>query len=183
MTNKVAFKYAYSFLDLSLEQGILDLVAKDIDLIINVFNANLNLKRIFENPIIKTKDKIEILQKIFEQKISNETLKFINFLGKKGRESFLFEICKIFSELKDARLGLAKVELISAADLSENQINQLKEKIEMILNKKIIFDIKVDNSILGGFIAKSGDTIIDASLKHQLELLRKQFLAGGASLN
>ncbi len=37
--------------------------------------------------------------------------------------------------------------------------------------------------MIGGFVAKVGDTVFDASVKHQLEILKKQFLEGGASLN
>jgi F-type H+-transporting ATPase subunit delta len=52
-----------------------------------------------------------------------------------------------------------------------------------MLDKKVRLKFRTDNEMVGGFIAKVGDTLYDASIKHQLELLRKQFLTGELSLN
>ena len=45
-----------------------------------------------------------------------------------------------------------------------------------MLNKNIIAEYEIDNSIIGGFKAKFNDSIIDASIQHQLELLKKRLL-------
>ena len=59
----------------------------------------------------------------------------------------------------------------------------MKDKFETILNKKVIINISVDKNIVGGFIAQVGDTVYDASVIHQLDLLRKEFKQGGLALN
>jgi len=59
----------------------------------------------------------------------------------------------------------------------------LQSRLEKILNKKVRLNFKIDLDLVGGFIAKVGDTLYDASIKHQLELLKKQFLTGELSLN
>ncbi|MGE5846338.1 MAG: F0F1 ATP synthase subunit delta, partial [Ignavibacteria bacterium] len=56
---------------------------------------------------------------------------------------------------------------------------RLKEKLESLLNKKVGFSFETDKSLVGGFIAQVNDTVYDASLKHQLDLLRTQLLEGG----
>jgi F-type H+-transporting ATPase subunit delta len=52
-----------------------------------------------------------------------------------------------------------------------------------MLQKKVNLKFKSDQNLIGGFIAKVDDTLYDASIKHQLELLKKQFLTGEISLN
>ncbi|MCB9247222.1 MAG: F0F1 ATP synthase subunit delta [Ignavibacteriales bacterium] len=38
----------------------------------------------------------------------------------------------------------------------------------------MIAQFEIDNSIIGGFKARFTDTVIDASIQHQLELLKKK---------
>ena len=71
----------------------------------------------------------------------------------------------------------------TAFELNDDQKEVLKIRFEKILNKKAIMIFKVDNNLVGGFIAQVGDTVYDASMKHQLELLKKEFVQGGLSLN
>ena len=71
----------------------------------------------------------------------------------------------------------------TAVDFSNEQKNVLQNKFEKILNKKVRLNFKTDIKLVGGFIAKVDDTLYDASIIHQLELLKKQFLTGEISLN
>jgi F0F1-type ATP synthase delta subunit len=41
----------------------------------------------------------------------------------------------------------------------------------------------LDKNITGGVLVRIGDTVIDATIKHQLELLRKRFVEGGPLSN
>ncbi|HSR17000.1 MAG TPA: F0F1 ATP synthase subunit delta, partial [Ignavibacteriaceae bacterium] len=67
----------------------------------------------------------------------------------------------------------------TAYEFNDEQKKRLKEKLESLLNKKVGFSFEIDKSLVGGFIAQVNDTVYDASLKHQLDLLRTQLLEGG----
>lgn len=174
-TNKIIKNYANSFLDLVFENDSFPSIVQEVEFIILTFETNPELKRIFENPIIKGEKKYLIFQEIFGKRISAEVLDFIKFLSQKNREELIYLILKKFIELKDDRLGLAKVDVITPIDLSQQQIEKLRLILEKMLEKKIIISSKEDKSLIGGFVAKIGDLIIDASLKNQLELLKKKF--------
>ncbi|MDR3627684.1 MAG: ATP synthase F1 subunit delta, partial [Ignavibacteriaceae bacterium] len=108
---------------------------------------------------------------------------FLKFLVDKNRESLLEIIVKIFLELKDEQDGIVTVEVRAPESFTGEQLEKFKGNLEKTLNKKVRLNLKIDSDIIGGFIAKVDDTVFDASLKHQLELLKKQLLKGGASLN
>jgi F-type H+-transporting ATPase subunit delta len=108
---------------------------------------------------------------------------FIEFVISKQRESLLQSIGNRFLELRDEYLGIANVEVSAASEFTNEQKNVLQNRLEKILNKKVRLNFKIDLELVGGFIAKVGDTLYDASIKHQLELLKKQFLTGELSLN
>jgi F0F1-type ATP synthase delta subunit len=46
--------------------------------------------------------------------------------------------------------------------------------------KQVRSEFTLDPKLRGGFVARMGDEMVDASLKHQLELLRQQFSQSGS---
>lgn len=180
---KVSSKYAAALLDISEDKKNLDIISEDMELIYNVIESNKNLIRLLENPVVKPEVKSSILTEIFKSKISNDSLEFINFVVDKNRENFLVSIIKRFLELRDEKLGIVYVVVKTPFEFNDDQKNQLKNKLENLTNKKIRFKFQIDKDIIGGFIAKAGDTVYDASINHQLDLLKKKFLQGGALLN
>ena len=54
----------------------------------------------------------------------------------------------------------------------------MQTTIESMMGKKVIFTQQLDDSVIGGFIVKIKDTVIDLSIKTQLEKMRKQLVQG-----
>ncbi len=181
--SRILKRYAASFIDAMIEKKLLDVITSDFRLIISAADSSRELKLMIESPIIKPHVKVSILLEIFDGKINKETVNFIKFLSVKGRENLLIEIAKRFIELRDEKLGILEVGVKTAFNLTEDQKENLKDNLEKYLDKKVRFIFSVDSELVGGFIAKAGDTVYDASIKHQLENLKKQFMRGGASLN
>ncbi len=179
----VSFRYASSLLDTSIEKKNLDSTFLDVELIASTLTDNPQLERMLENPIIKQDVKLTVLEEIFKTRIGADTLRFLSFVLEKGREEFLLSILNRFISLRDEHLGIVNVDVRTAFEFTEVQTETLKNNLEKYLKKQVRFNFTLDTTIVGGFIAKVGDTVFDASLKHQLELLKKQFLEGGASLN
>ena len=181
--SKVSVRYANSLLSSATEKGNLDKVAKDMELVYSVIKSSGELSRTLSSPVVKAQVKSSILEEIFKKKISKETMDFLKFIVEKNRENLLESIVNKFLELRDQKLGLVNVNVKSAVELGEDQKKKLKEKFEKLLNKKVRLNFTIDPDVVGGFVAKVGDTVYDASLKNQLEVLKKRFLKGGASLN
>jgi len=181
--HKVSLSYATSLLDSSIEKKNLDLVIKDMELVFSVLQREKELLVVMKSPVIKLKTKSSILSKIFKTKVSEDTFNFLLFVVEKKREDLLLNIAKKFLELKDEYLGILNIEVSAPYDFSEDQKLQIKKKFESAFNKIIKLNYILDKGLIGGFVAKVTDTMYDASVKHQLELLRKQFLHGNVSLN
>lgn len=180
---KVSLRYALSLFQLAIENKKLAVVAEDIDLLSSALNSHKELRMVISSPIIKPELKLSIMDKIFAGKISAETNSFVKMVITKHREALLESICEKFNEQKYEYLGIANAEVSIAYELSDNQLNEIKEKLSSILSKKINVSVKIDKEIIGGFIARVGDTIYDASVKHQLEVLRKKFYSGNIAQN
>ncbi len=179
----IARRYATSLLESAVEKNILDSVSKDVELIASALKANPQLGRVLSSPVIKPQVKLSIMDEIFKSKVSRETIQFVHFLVEKSRENLMPVITNLFLDLRDEKLGIVNADVKSPMPLSKDQIEELKNKLENYLNKKVRCSFQIDEKMLGGFLVKVGDTVFDASMTHQLELLKKQFLQGSASLN
>ena len=180
---KVSHRYALSLLEISIEKMILEKVQGDMQFFSETLNENKNLVLAMENPVIRPEIKKNIIKEIFEKHFQKETIRFIDFIVDKGREALMGSIADRFLELVDDYLGIAKVKVNVAYDFSDEQKKSLKDRLSKILNKKVELSFTTDKNLIGGFVAKVGDTLYDASMQHQLELLRKEFVKGSKALN
>lgn len=170
----ISTRYANALMGIAESNNSFTQIVEDMKLINVTLSESKELKDLLRNPIINSQKKKSILNEIFSQIISNDVINFLNFLIEKERENILFDISKRFLNLADEKLNNANVEIISAVDLTKNQKENIETKLTEMLKKNIIANYKIDNSIIGGFKAKFNDTIIDASIQHQLELLKKR---------
>lgn len=180
---KISSRYASSFLINSIEKNSLEKTAADMELILGAFESSRELQLAMENPVIKSAIKESILVEIFSGKVEAETLNFLKFIVSKGRESLLPSVAKRFLEMRDEQLGIMQAAVLSAFELSKEHKEQIQKRFEVSLDKKVNISYQIDEKLLGGFVARIGDTIYDASVKHQLGLLKKHFVRSGISLN
>ena len=180
---RILHRYAMSLLETAIEKNNLDVVASDIKLLVETLAQNRQLQLMLDSPVVKPEIKLSVLKEIFANKISKDSMDFFEFVISKKRESLLGSIGKRFLELRDDHLGIANVFVTTSSEFSSEQKAVLQNKLEKILGKKVRLNFKTDLNLVGGFIAKVDDTLYDASIRHQLELLRKQFLTGDISLN
>lgn len=170
----VSTRYANALMESSEEKKSFEKVLADVRFVKNTLSDSKELRNFLSNPTIASTKKSDALMEIFKENTGKDMLDFLKFLVAKGRENILNDICDRFIDLSNEKLNQAEVIISSAVELNETQKNELKVKLEKILNKKIIPSFMIDSEIIGGFKARVEDTVIDASIKHQLSVLKKK---------
>ncbi len=170
----ISTRYANSLMMISVEKDILNNIIEDISLIKNTLEASRELRVFLDNPVISSEKKGAVLKDLFDTRVSSDLANFLQFLVKKGRENLLFEISKRFLFLSNQKLNRVDVDVVSAIELDDKQKEEIKTKLEKMVNKTISPSFQIDSNIIGGFKARFSDTVVDASVKHQLELLKKK---------
>jgi F-type H+-transporting ATPase subunit delta len=173
---KVSTRYALSLMESAIEKNLLDVISRDVELILQIVKQNPKFNLMLQNPVIRPELKSSILEEIFKSRVNPETMDFVLFVVKKKREELLQGILERFAELRDVKLGFVNVNVIAASEFTDSQKSELQSKLQTTLNKKVRMNYRVDEKILGGFIVQAGDTVYNASIKHQLDLLRKHFI-------
>lgn len=173
---RISSRYAKSLIDLAMEQGKLDRVLEDMTYFAEAAKVR-DLALLLKSPIVKPDKKEKVLEAVFGNRIDALTASFIRIILRKGRESGLAEIAQEFITQYREIKGISIVEIVSAQPLPEEALQAIRKKlIDMKLTRETVkFKTSVDPDLIGGFVISFEDKLYDASVRHQLDLLRKEF--------
>ena len=160
------------------EEEILIKVSDDLKLVQNLFRKNKDFRNFLMNPSISFEDKKKLIEDLAKKAQFNEVLvEALEYIVKSNKSNSLKYIADEFSFEIEKFFATVKGEIITAFPIDEKLVNEIKEKIEKKLGKKVEFETKQDPSIIGGIIVKAGSYILDSSIKTYLQKL-EQKLAG-----
>ena len=86
----------------------------------------------------------------------------------------LTDILHSFELIMDERLGFARAEISSARELTEAQRTALSAQLAQLTGKQIRMRFAVDESLIGGAVARIGSTVYDGSVRGQLQTLERR---------
>jgi F-type H+-transporting ATPase subunit delta len=172
----IALVYAEALYNAALAKEESDSVLGELLEIGKVIDSNPRLLGIFSTPVISREEKAKLLKDLFLSRCSSIVSNFLMVLNEHDRLELIAAVVDQFEELDQARKNLVKVQVITAVSVSSSQEGQISVELEKKLGKKPIVAFKVDESILGGMIVRSGDWLWDDSLKNRLSSLRNQLI-------
>ena len=170
---KVASRYAKSILDLSKEQGVVEAVAADMETLKGVC-ANREFTLLLKSPIVTIDKKQAIMKELLGGKINDLTLKFLNLLILKGRESVLPSISDEFINQFKILKKIKRAKLITAVKMDDAEINTIRSSFQSWLAPGETMEItqKVDPEIIGGFILEMEDKQCDSSIRRKMSQIK-----------
>jgi F-type H+-transporting ATPase subunit delta len=174
---RVAGRYSKALFDLANETGQVEEVRKDIDLIRSVKHDEFS--RVLVSPVINGEKKVAIFSGVFSGKITELTLSFFNLIFKKGRSEALKDILESFDDHYRAWKGIDVIELTTAEAMNDTVRDQMRKRFQELPRYKdrtVELREKVDEKIIGGFVAQFEDLLYDASIRHDLQYIKKQFI-------
>jgi F-type H+-transporting ATPase subunit delta len=109
--------------------------------------------------------------KVCGNKLNENAQNLIKVLVEYGRLSILPAITDAFEALKAQDEGTLQANIIAAAKPSAAEVKDLVARLEAKFGKKVEATVSIDPEIIGGIKIIVGDTVIDASVKNQLQNL------------
>lgn len=169
---EIAQVYSRAVFEVAKQQGKLDIVREQLGQFADALERNRDLAVFFFSPYFSTDEKKEGLTKAVEG--ADEI--FVNFLEtllERHRMPAIYRIRAEYERLWDEENKLLPVEVTSAIDLDEATVKSIGDRIGEQTGQRVELTSKVDPSILGGIVLRVGNQILDASIKHRLDQLRK----------
>jgi len=176
-SNTSASRYSLALYELATEANMLNEIEVHSASIINLITLSADFKSLIKDPTINKEDQLNALNKISELNKLNELLKkFLSFLISKRRFFYVDKILKSFVDTCSIKRGELKAELTSAKDLTENEVNSIKEELTKNFSSKIKLNYKHDASLIGGLIVQVGSTMVDTSIKNKLQQIENRMI-------
>jgi F-type H+-transporting ATPase subunit delta len=175
MLSKAIYRYSLALFQAAERDKKLDKVAMDSNNIIGLIKSNKDLRLFFTSPVIKHEKKINIIEILFDKKISQLSFEFIKLLINHNREGLIVDILENFLELKNDSEGKINAKVVSAVPLDDKEKKNVKDKIDGFTGKNSVPDFSEDINLISGFTIQVKDVVLDASIKRQLENLKNKF--------
>ncbi len=172
-----AHAYAQSLLDLANEQKQAEAIGAELNQLRQIVDANPSAREVLVNPAIGVEEREQMLQRTFKNNVSPLLYNALGVMNQHNRLGLISEIAQAYSELLDKQLGKVEVEITVAHALDSQMMSNAQTKITTALGKEAVVHQRVDDNIIGGVIVRIGDKLIDASVRHQLDVMKQQMLS------
>ncbi|MFN3939850.1 MAG: ATP synthase F1 subunit delta [Chitinophagales bacterium] len=174
--SNIATRYARSLIALAAEKNLLEEVNNDIRQLNIATDNSREFYLMLKSPILNAQDKHKVIEKIFKGKIHEITEQFLGIIVRKKREKYLPEIIDAFIEQYNAYKQITPVEIATATPLSNELKNVAIERLKSSAGLvHIELTEKVDPSLIGGYIIRYQDRLIDTTVKRGLKILKTEF--------
>lgn len=149
---------------------------------LSIVVSDSSVASIIKNRTINYNDKSEIIVDFFKSNTTfdkdscNFFYNFINNLAYHGRLLCIKDIYFLYKQYMNLELGcidaIVKIPCVISSDQKDDIINCLSKRF----NKKVSALFEVDERLLGGFLVKIGDFVLDASIAGNLSSLSTKIM-------
>ena len=172
-----AERYSLALYELASENNVLSQIEDQSSSILNLISSSKNFSNLIKDPTNNQDDLLKVINHISGNNKFESLLKsFLSFLVTKRRFFYVEQILKSFLETCSRKRGELKAELMSAKELSNDEISKIKDELTKNFSSKIKLNYKHDNSLIGGLIVQVGSTMVDTSIKNKLQQIENRMI-------
>jgi F-type H+-transporting ATPase subunit delta len=170
---EIADVYSRSLFEVAKEHGTLDRIREELAAFADALAQNRELAVFFFSPYFSTEEKEQGLRRAVVD--ADPTLvNFLELLIEKHRMPVVYRVQRQFDALYDREHQRLPVEVTSAVALDASVVQALEQRIREQTGQNVQLESNVDPDILGGIVLRVGNSILDASIRHRLEQLRRE---------
>jgi|TARA_B100000902_G_scaffold27403_1_gene32986 F-type H+-transporting ATPase subunit delta len=166
----IARPYAVAIFNLAKEEKSLSDWSDMLALMSSIVE-NEDIKLFIQDSKVLDSDREKVLLDICGNQINNSGKNLIKLLVEYKRLLILSEITLVFESLKADDEGAMEAQIIMAEKPDKKMVENLINSLEKRFNKKIEGKVVIDKNIIGGTKIIVGDSVIDASVREQLDNL------------
>ncbi|MEX0864499.1 MAG: ATP synthase F1 subunit delta [Acidimicrobiia bacterium] len=165
--------YAAAIFELARAEGELERVEGEFTTVARAMTTSPELRSTLTDPQLPPDRKQSIVEDLLGGRASPLTVGLIQLIVSQGRASELADIARSLLETAAASRDRAVAEVRTAIPLDEATIARLTDALGEATGKVVEVKLMVDPSVIGGVVARVGDTVIDGSISRKVDELRQ----------
>jgi F-type H+-transporting ATPase subunit delta len=163
----LARPYAKAAFQVAVQDGALDSWSKMLTLSAAV-SVDATVGVMLADPSLSSEKLASTFIDVCGDEIGAKGANFIHLLAENKRIKLLPEIAEQFDILKANQEKTLNVEVTTAYELSAETLAKLTQSLKVKLEREVVLNTNVDQSLLGGAVIRAGDTVIDSSVRGKL---------------
>ena len=172
----ITVRYVKALYQLAEDNGEQNKVKEDIGSLLKCIVELPEFNDFLNNPLLKTTQKIKLIDELFKNKIQDLTLRFLHLLIENRREVHLFNMCHYYNSYYRKKTGIEEASITTANKLSAEHKKEILDFITKKFKIKIELKEEVNPAIIGGFVLRIEDQQINASLEAQLNKIKRELI-------
>ncbi|MCR4698912.1 MAG: ATP synthase F1 subunit delta [Bacilli bacterium] len=176
MDHSLLKHYAQAYFSLGKEKNKVEVFHEDINLIYGVFQKNKEAAKFLSSPMVMKKDKDQLVDNAFKDKVDIASLGFLQVLIKKKAIAYFEEVYKHFEHLYHENQGILEGRVYTPFELSEDTLHKLEEVFSKKYQKKVVFRVLIDKKVIAGMKIYIDDTLYDYSIDNKLNQVRNKLI-------
>tara|TARA_B100000686_G_C16738413_1_gene945059 strand:+ start:1334 stop:1873 length:540 start_codon:yes stop_codon:yes gene_type:complete len=171
--NREVSKYARAIYDIAEKSNSIEETLNRLNILFSINSTSSEFRLFLQTRRVLFKDKVEILNKILANILSEIEMGLLNSLIENDHVNLLNQIIKQYVIICEQDEKVVKVMVTTAQELSSDDKKELLNLIEKKINKKVDLNDFVEPKILGGAKFRVGNMIVDGSIASRLGKLEK----------
>lgn len=171
----VASRYGLALYSLALEENKIDSWQKDVKTLKSIFEENTDFIMILGSSFISLEERLEIVEKTLVG-VDKNIIGLIDVIMENNRTDLILDVFESFNSYCNQYRGVSEGLIYSTLKLDQTVIDQIEKKISKIENNKVELKNVIDPSLIGGLKVVIKDHIYDGSIKHNIEMMKKDLL-------
>lgn len=177
LINTIARRYAEALYEAAKDAGLTREIGDQLEQLLRVLKTDRELDLAFRSPALTAHRRRLLLEECFQGELHPFVLNLCQLLWTKGRENSLPSVVTAYRQLFRREAGLLTAEVVSASNLTEEQLAPLRQALERRFGQPVVIEMKVDRSLLGGVRVRVGNTVLDGSVRGHLQAMRERMLS------
>lgn len=165
--------YASAILEVAKAEGELDRIGDELFRIARAFESSHELREALTDIRLPIDRKQGVVDDLLGERALPLTVSFVGFVVGAGRASELPAIADRLAERAAEERGRVIAEVRSATGLDDATADRLAAALSRATGKEVEVKTVVDPTVVGGILARIGDTVIDGTVRHRFEELRE----------
>lgn len=165
----LAERYATALASAAEDAGALEPVRQDLELLAGAVAESAELVQVLDRPRLPAEGKAAVLRALFRHPPHEVTESFIRLLADRGRAAHLEAIAAACIEAIDEKAGLLTAEVLTAAALTAEQEEALRDRLSSHVGSQVKLNVRLDPALRGGLKVRVADTVFDGTVGAYLE--------------
>lgn len=174
MSDERTQAYAQAFFTIASAENALGAAEEELFRLARAVDANDELRKAITDQALPAGRRMAILDELMGQAAHPVSTQLAAFIVGAGRGRDLGAIVDAFVRLAAEERNHEIAEVRSAIALDADQVARLEVALSAKTGKRIEVKVIVDPTVMGGLVARIGDTVIDGSVRHRLDQLRER---------